>query len=519
MPNAQYQIINMLETKVHSELLTFLRQTEQPKWIHHLTMARLVARGLRLGHSTLIQTCTERQQYYLSYLAPALLTSDSVILVTPLSLQKKLLNQEIPELQKWLNTNKLITTNINFDLKNHPPVLILITPEIWLKNRLESYDNFLDNIPTIIDIAEKLEDYVREYFTITILPQDWYNWQQEFPEYQTLIRDVLIKLTVAIFAHPENPYKSYPLDLKEKEIIIKLCQELSLNNKVNKKLNFLNSFCQKQPKNKPNLIYAYREREKGQFQLYCYPVEIASKIKHIWSKQPILLIGSYLENDKNAPIYCKTLGINTENITFLKFTIDPQNKLLKLYLPEVGLPLPNTPEFKKELIREIMALIGVTSQNNQPIIILVNDVPLKGQLAVNLATQFGSRIVVEPENLLNLSNNNIVICDWQYWQKYQHQIPSPQLIIMATLPIPSLENPLVAAKVSYYKSQGQDWFRDYLLPTAIKEMQTALISIRNTEGIVALLDNRVNFRSYGTNILTTLEPFAKINYLDLSCFY
>ena len=78
---------------------------------------------------------------------------------------------------------------------------------------------------------------------------------------------------------------------------------------------------------------------------------------------------------------------------------------------------------------------------------------------------------------------------------------------------------MIAARVAYYKSQRQDWFRLFLLPTAIKEMQKAVMSSRNSQGVVALLDNRVNFRSYGRKILAALEPFAKINYLDLSWFY
>ena len=40
--------------------------------------------------------------------------------------------------------------------------------------------------------------------------------------------------------------------------------------------------------------------------------------------------------------------------------------------------------------------------------------------------------------------------------------------------------------------------------------------LRESQGIVALLDNRVNYRSYGNLILTALEPYAKIDYIDLN---
>ena len=95
------------------------------------------------------------------------------------------------------------------------------------------------------------------------------------------------------------------------------------------------------------------------------------------------------------------------------------------------------------------------------------------------------------------------------------KLRSPQLLIIPTLPIPSLENPLISAQVTYYKNNKKDWFRLFLLPYTIKILQQAITSIRKHDGVLALLDNRVNNRSYGTKILQALEPYGKINYLDL----
>ncbi|XTZ19885.1 MAG: ATP-dependent DNA helicase, partial [cyanobacterium endosymbiont of Rhopalodia fuxianensis] len=66
--------------------------------------------------------------------------------------------------------------------------------------------------------------------------------------------------------------------------------------------------------------------------------------------------------------------------------------------------------------------------------------------------------------------------------------------------------------------QHKDWFRFYLLPTAMKIIKRVVMPLRECQGVVALLDNRVNCRSYGSQILTALEPYAKINYLDVSWF-
>jgi ATP-dependent DNA helicase DinG len=145
----------------------------------------------------------------------------------------------------------------------------------------------------------------------------------------------------------------------------------------------------------------------------------------------------------------------------------------------------------------------------------VSDVPLKAQLGTILAAEFGSRVAVEKTEL---SERGILVCGWEFWRSHQELIPNPQLLIITTLPIPSLENPLVAGQVKYYKKQHLDWFRLYLLPTALNELQRAIAPVRASQGVIALLDNRVNHRSYGTQVLSALSPFARINYLDASWF-
>jgi ATP-dependent DNA helicase DinG len=72
--------------------------------------------------------------------------------------------------------------------------------------------------------------------------------------------------------------------------------------------------------------------------------------------------------------------------------------------------------------------------------------------------------------------------------------------------------------VAYYKKLRQDWFRLYLLPEALSELQRAIAPVRDCQGVVALLDSRVVHRSYGHQVLSALTPLARINYLDLSLF-
>ncbi|MBE9166506.1 ATP-dependent DNA helicase [Pleurocapsales cyanobacterium LEGE 06147] len=496
----------MIEVEVHSSLRAFLKEQDIANWPHHLTMARLVARTLRLGRSALIQTGSSVGTYCFSYLMPALMGDWSVILVAPQAVQQRLLDKEIPILQKWLDTNKKIKTGARWtdDFQG----LLLTTPEAWLSDRLHRQGRFPNNIPTIIDRADDLEEWTRQQLTISLAKSDWDELLQTTPQQAESIRDVRVKLTKAIFAHPQNPYECYLLEKSEREILANLCQTLAKENLLSAKLH---QFWQ-QWQHEETILWASIDREKGLFTLHLAPAEVASTLSPIWQKQPIVLIGSFLDRESSAPIYRQQLGL--DELLCLKFSPQRQNEHIQLYLPD-RLPLPNTPEFQGALLEQAYTLIALSSNVERLIVMLVEDVPLKAQVGTALAAEFGSRVRVEKTDS---GDNGILISSWSFWHLHQDELPTPQLLIIATLPLPSLEHPLVASRVAYYKRQRQDWFRLYLLPTALRAIQEAVVPLRESQGIVALLDYRVNCRSYGKTILSALEPYARINYLDPSWF-
>jgi ATP-dependent DNA helicase DinG len=198
----------------------------------------------------------------------------------------------------------------------------------------------------------------------------------------------------------------------------------------------------------------------------------------------------------------------------LKFSNDSQGSAIQLYVPH-KLPLPNTPEFQAAFIHKVRTLVCLSATAPGLTVVLVGDVPLKAQVGTILASEFGSRVQVEKTCL---DDNGILVTGWEFWREHQRVLPAPHLLIIATLPLPSLENPLVAGRVAYYKRSHQDWFRLFLLPAALNELQRAVAPVRESQGIVALLDTRVVNRSYGAQVLAVLSPLARINYLDPSLF-
>ena len=109
---------------------------------------------------------------------------------------------------------------------------------------------------------------------------------------------------------------------------------------------------------------------------------------------------------------------------------------------------------------------------------------MRQRLCSELAAEFGSRVTLEstaPEV------NGVICCRWSWWLEHQHQLPVPDQLIAAMLPIASLEEPLTAARVESLKRQGKDWFRTLLLPEALTKLIPAIAPLRQSGGRLAML--------------------------------
>lgn len=486
-------------------------------------MARLVARALRLERSALIQVGAVsgyQGRYRTSFVASALMWQGPVIIVAQEAVQQLLLRVEIPRLQQWLPANKPIRTGDAWPDTQFQG-LLLTSPEAWLKGQLTDGDRFPQGIPTIIDGVDDLEDWVRHQLTQEIQPDDWDRLMLACPNQAEAIREARIQLTHELFQHPANPYECYLISSPEIDILNRLYSNLDLSNLPDNWKRFWQEF---QPLNEnlspsspssplpPALFWTTIARRQGLFSLHYAPMELGKILSPIWQRQPVVLIGSAIEPETEAPLFRQRLGL--EDVTCLKFSSESQAEAIQLYVP-YKLPLPNTPEFQAAFIHKVRTLVCLSATAPGLTAILVGDVPLKAQVGTILASEFGSRVQVEKTCL---DENGILVSGWEFWREHQRVLPAPQLLIIATLPLPSLENPLVAGRVARYKRSHQDWFRLYLLPTALNELQRAIAPVRESQGIVALLDSRVVNRSYGAQILAALSPLARINYLDPNLF-
>jgi ATP-dependent DNA helicase DinG len=497
-----------IEVTTHTILRDLLRH--QPTivgWNHHLTMARLVARGLRLSKSALIQTgiATHRveSRYRISYLIPALLWRGAVTIAIPAAFHDRLVATELPQLQQWLGTSKPVYAGVQ------PPApefngLWIVDAQAWLKIQLNQPESLVRQ-PTIIDGADDLENWAEELLTVRLHTHDWDSLRltQSTSSWEQIV-GIKIQLMASFWQRPDNPYNCYLLyDLDRS--LLEILSNLIIPNLSPSWQKFYQELSKVD-----RLVWVQIDRTRGSFTLAITPTDLVSALAPIWTAQPSILLTSSVDLTAKAIGYRQELGLS--DITSIKFPLDRQKDSFKLYLPR-WMPMPNTSKFQSVLVDEIKHLLYLTNNHPKFVVILIQDTPLQAQIAAILAAEWGTRVQVEQTNL---NESNILVSGWEFWQQHQDDLPTPSLMIIATLPIPSLENPLVAAKVGFYKQQRQDWFRLYLLPTGLRILHRAIAPMRSSQGVVAIFDNRIDRRIYGQQVLASLSPMVRISYIELN---
>ncbi|MGB3769014.1 MAG: helicase C-terminal domain-containing protein [Phormidesmis sp.] len=506
----------MIETEVHQRLRAYMREQGHSPWPHHLTMARLVARALRVGRSALMQTdslAAYQGTYRLSYLIPVLLWPEPAILALPEGILETVVRQDIPDLQQRLPVIKPVQMGDRWPGENFRGLLIT-SAQGWLQARLSPSEtsHFPAGIPTLIDGAGDLERWARQEMQIVLSTADWDALMLAYPSQRTFIRDMRVRITHAVFQHPANPYSCHLIEDPEKTLLEELFALLDMQQGFACLPPQWHSFWQ-QFQLADRLAWSQLDRSSGTVSLCCGPTDVARRLAPVWAQQPIVLMGAALDAEKQADKYRARLGLG--EMTCLNFGPDRHNDLIHLYLPD-RLPMPNTSHFQPAVMQEVRSLLtrSTTNASTGSTVILVGDMPLKAQMATLLAAEFGSRVQVESP----IGPQGILIAGWDYWHRHQTEFAVPDLLIITTLPIPSLENPVVAGRVASYKRRRQDWFKAYLLPAALSELQHAVAPVRSRQGIVALLDNRVNHRSYGRQVISALSPAARSTHLNVEWF-
>jgi ATP-dependent DNA helicase DinG len=237
--------------------------------------------------------------------------------------------------------------------------------------------------------------------------------------------------------------------------------------------------------------------------LYLQPIDELAQIKKFFSNNKFVFL-SALRKDNFFQIYLKEHSLDLDLV--INFKSNFEEKKISLYIPSKQL-LPNNPLFTNSILDKCNKLTlfrkGLT-------LILSDDIDLKTNLATELASKYGKRVLLET---IPIHNNEILCTSYDWWIMNSYLIQIPEQIIIPLLPIPNMSEPINVITVSYKKKLSQDWFRDFLLPQARIKLERSISPLRRNSGKLIILDGRANKRNWGRLLLQNIQPSKQINYM------
>jgi len=343
----------------------------------------------------------------------------------------------------------------------------------------------------IEDIKQDLENH----FRISLIKKDW---TKNFNEFK-LINQKFIKV-----------YDS----LKKKFFMRKVLGH-SYINLNEKEISFFSNFFHENSFFSDKFLRINKALSKGwacwvklndtnlDWNLYLQPIDELSQIKEFFSNNKFVFL-SALRKDNFLQMYFKKHSLDIDLV--INFKSNFEEKKISLYIPSKQL-LPNNPLFINSILDKCKKLIlfrkGLT-------LVLSDDIDLKTNLATELASKYGKRVLLET---IPSGKNEILCSSYDWWIMNSNLIQIPEQIIIPLLPIPNMSEPINAITVSHKKKLSQDWFRDFLLPQARIKLERSISPLRRNSGKLIILDGRANKRNWGRLLLQNIEPSKQINYM------
>ncbi|MGB5134774.1 MAG: helicase [Prochlorococcaceae cyanobacterium] len=477
----------MLEARTHHQLKALLQREGGGCWPHHLSLSRLVARSLRRGDHTLVRLAPGSDlSWLISLLVPLALSDTPLAVVVSEPLRQRLLHMELP---------RLIAADPSLAL----PCMEGEDPgeaRVWLLSHRQLVDAWqrrgLGGRQLVIPEAEQLDACLRQALAIRLEPGHWDQLRRAQPGASRALLELHGRLSSRVMRHPHTATGLVPLAPEDEGPLRQL-------------LALLGSLPQPWRQwlasgDERWASWAQRDARLMEWTLHRQPLE------------PLQVLDGLLEG--RGAVVLGQLGPTVELSGAPGLTPDvcvelgdpPLADPLPLFAP-LRQPLPNSPHFGEHLLEQSRRLVLGQSGVS---VILLDDAELRLDLVSALAGEFGSRVVHEhtaPET------NGVVCCRWSWWLEHQQRLPLPCQLIVALLPIASLEDPLTAAQVQSLRRQGRDWFRERLLPDGLMRLQLAVGGLRRSGGRLAILDGRLRGRSWGRQVLVALEPWLALSRL------
>ncbi|MCR8539134.1 MAG: DNA helicase [Prochlorococcus marinus CUG1439] len=478
----------MLEILSHQYLKKFLGG-QSIDWDHIYSFGRLVSKSIENDSTYLVNSEIFSTHYWLPPILISLFLKEenSTFILSEKNIQF------IKNSQIYLLRNlgfEFILKNDQIIFANHRIRLITIQDLLNDPNSLN-----LRNHRIVHSGIEDIKQDLKNHFRISLIKEDWTkNFKELDSKNQKFIK--LYDCLKEKFLMRRVLGNSY-INLDEKEIIF-FSNFFHENSSFSDKFfSVNNAFSQGWA------CWVKLNNTNLDWNLYLQPIDELSLIKEFFADNKFVFL-SALRKDNFFQMYLKKQSIDIDLVINFKSNYEEQK--ISLYIPSNQL-LPNSPLFTNSILDKCKKLIlfrkGLT-------LVLSDDIYLKNNLATELASKYGKRVLLEK---IPFRNNQIICSSYDWWIMNSYLIQIPDQIIIPLLPIPNMSEPINAITVSHNKKLSRDWFRDFFLPQAILTLERSISPLRRNSGKLIILDGRAKKRYWGRLLLHSIQPSKQINYM------
>lgn len=264
--------------------------------------------------------------------------------------------------------------------------------------------------------------------------------------------------------------------------------------------------------------YAERTRQRRvSLILHATPISAAEALgKHLFSENTVICTSATLSTGGDFALFRSRCGVQDDPIELMGQPVFDFARQAMVYLPSLATyDWENRERYFDAVAEETRRLLEVSRGRALCLFTSWNGMQhvaekLRGLLPWPLLLQ-GELPRSELLRRFRSIPHSVLFGTKSFWEGVDVPGDALSLVIIDKLPFPSPRDPLHEARTQRIADQGGNAFTEYTLPLMILSLKQGfgrLIRTKTDRGVVAILDNRLTTKRYGSLVLHSLPPAA-----------
>lgn len=266
-----------------------------------------------------------------------------------------------------------------------------------------------------------------------------------------------------------------------------------------------------------NFVYWFERRGRGIF-LQASPVDVSELLnKKLFDKvETCVLTSATLSSNGSFNFIRDRLGLDkSKTDTLVAASAFDYERQAIIYLPR-GMPDPRAPEYMQLAAGEIIRLLQITRGHA---FVLCTSNSSMNALFQLVSSRIGFPCFIQGSmsktgllDRFRATPNAVLFATSSFWQGVDVRGEQLSCVIIDKLPFAVPSDPIVAARTKFIDENGGRSFSEYSVPQAVITLKQGigrLIRSKTDRGVIAILDSRLQTKSYGRDFLNSL-PKARV---------